>query len=146
MPEMLFSFKFNSEKSEMASHPVGEISFLVCVQGYVHVPTHHWSVLLLFHTGKKIIPRQSFSPRTHTNIKSKTLYLRTSFSCLQLHQFWLPVTLKLKKNKSIADNHLELSFHFFYVEKCCVEAVRGRKWSGGGGNRDGEKQKATITL
>lgn len=37
----------------MASHPVGEISFLDCVQGYVHVPTHHWSVLLLFHTGKK---------------------------------------------------------------------------------------------
>lgn len=58
-------------------------------------------------------------------------------------QFWLSVNSKNKTKKSIADNHLELTFHFS-VDKCGIEAVWGRKWPGGGGEE--ERDKATIAL
>lgn len=92
--------KLKSEKSEIGqanceiyldkvvlSQPVGEMGPLVCVQGSVHVPTHHWGGRLLFNMVKKPknIPLQShssrISPNTHKR-QMETLYLCTSFACL----------------------------------------------------------------
>lgn len=78
---------------------------------------------------KKIIPRQSFSLRTHTNIKSKTLYLRTSFSCLQLFSFGCDLEIKKKQINSRQSSGTEFPL-FLCREMLCwgserEEMVRG---------------------
>lgn len=116
------------------------LKLFVCVQGDIHITVN--VIIIVPHNENRTKESFLYNLSVHIviqNIKPKALqHFFFLLACLQLPQYWQPVNSKSKKN-SIADNHLELSFHFS-VDKCGIEAARGRKWPGGGGEEERERQ------
>lgn len=107
-----FSLKFRPWKSEMASRPVGGISFLsVCRAVFTHP---HTTGLCYYCSTQKLKTVPDTNIQTQSHLPPHFLSLFTGFGCLGPQNF---------QRKSIATDHLEPSFHFFSADKCSVWAA-----------------------
>lgn len=84
-----------------------EMGSLVCVQGSVHMPTHHWG--LLFYIVKENIPLQSYRNRSGTSTNTHKYQIESSVA-LHFILFAAVSVLDACALEIKSDNNLK---HFF---------------------------------
>ena len=107
------------------SQPVGEMGFLVCVQALFTCP--HITGVGEKHSST-ILQEQGRSKYWYTQTSNRKLS-----TSAPLFLVWISFGCLWPRNKYSITDHQQQSFLFSLLTN---EAVRGRKWSGGGGNRE----------